>query len=137
MTGFPSFESTSTHRRSVIYLGPGEIRSQDEQRPSLFTDQQVIDIAGRAGIQINALASSTPGTLRSVVESTGGQYISIAARDRDMADDLDAIRANPPAPTEAAGVTAVGWLGDDPAVPLAVAVVVSTLLCLSLVVLRR
>ncbi|HEX2286042.1 MAG TPA: hypothetical protein VHI10_14650, partial [Mycobacterium sp.] len=137
MTGFPSFESSSSHRRSLIYLGPGEIRRPDETRPSLFTDQQVTDMAGNAGIQINALASSTQGGLRSVVESTGGQYFSIDPHNSDPAADLDAIRDSPPNATKPAETTVTGWFGDSPTVPLTVALVVSTLLCLSLMVLRR
>lgn len=137
MSGFPSFESTSTHRRSLIYFGPGELRNPDESRPSLYTDQQITDMAAAGGIQLNAVASSTPGTLRAVIESTGGQYFSISARNRDMAADLDAIRSRPPAATQPASATAISWLDDSPIVPLAVAVVVSMLLSLSLMVLRR
>ena len=37
MTGFPSFDSTSSHRRSLIYLGPGQIRERRERRRSLLT----------------------------------------------------------------------------------------------------
>jgi hypothetical protein len=81
--------------------------------------------------------SSTPGTLRSVVESTGGQYIPVDLRDPQLAADLDVIRANPPPTPESAGSTLTGWFGDSPTIPLTVAVAVSTLLCLSLVVLRR
>ncbi|MCT7658501.1 hypothetical protein [Mycobacterium deserti] len=137
MSGFPSFDQTSTHRRSLIYLGPGELRRPDETRPSLYSDQQITDMAKTAGIQLNAIASTTPGSLRSVVESTDGQYFSISARDRDMAVDLAAIRAKPPAASQPASSTVVGWLGDSPAAPLIVAVVASMLLCLSLMVLRR
>jgi hypothetical protein len=137
MTGFPSFDATSTHRRSLIYLGPGEIRRPGETRPSLFSEQQVIDMAGKAGIQINALASSGPGALRSIVDSTGGRYFSVDAGSTDLAADLDTIRTHPPDPTEPPTATVTGWLGDSPVIPLAAAVVASTLLCLSLVVLRR
>ena len=137
MTGFPSFESTSTQRRSLIYLGPGEIRRPGEARPSLFSDQQVSDMATKAGIQINALASSTPGVLEAIVNSTGGQYFSIDPSTTDLTGELDAIRDHPPNPTESADTTVAGFLGDAPTIPLSVGLVVSILLCLALVVLRR
>ena len=58
MTGFPSFDSKSSHRRSLIYLGPGQIRDPGEQRPSLLTAAQVSEQAQSAGIQINAISPS-------------------------------------------------------------------------------
>ncbi len=60
MTGFPSFDSKSSHRRSLIYLGPGPDRDKPE-RPgaSLLTAEQVSDMASDAGIQINALSPSS------------------------------------------------------------------------------
>jgi hypothetical protein len=139
MTGFPSFDSKSTHRRTVIYLGPGEIRSRDETRPSLFTDQEVKDMAIEAAVQINAVTPSAHGTdeLASIVESTGGQFFPIPPGDPDLTADLDAIRTNPPEAALPVATTAVGWFGDSPNIPLVVAVAASTLLCLALVVLRR
>ena len=137
MTGFPNFETTSTHRRSMIYLGPGEIRLPDETRPSLYSDQQVTEMASKADIQINALASSTPGALRSVVDSTGGHYFSIDPGHAELGADLDVIRSHPPDSGEAGGATVTGLFGDSPTIPLSVGVVIATLLCLSLVVLRR
>ncbi|MGH3675370.1 MAG: hypothetical protein ACRDU5_06450 [Mycobacterium sp.] len=139
MTGFPSFESQSTHRRSVIYLGPGEVRGRDETRPSLFTDQGVKDMATEAGVQINALTPSAQNTdaLASIVESTGGQFFPIPPGDPDLTADLDAIRTNPPEAALPAATSGVGWFGDSPNIPLIVALAASTLLCLALVVLRR
>lgn len=132
LTGFPSFETPGEHRRSLIYLGPGQIRRPDETRPSLFTEQQVTDLAREAGVQVNALASSA-GTVREIVNSTGGRYIAVdPAR---MASDLDSVRAH--APSQSGDTTVTGWRGDAPTVPLAVAVVAAMLLGLSLVVLRR
>ena len=58
MTGFPSFEHKSTHRRSLIYLGPSTIRGPGETRPSLFSDQRATDMAAAAGIQINVVSPS-------------------------------------------------------------------------------
>ena len=138
MTGFPSFDSKSSHRRSLIYLGPGQIRDPVEPRRSPLTPDQVSARAGDAGIQINVLSSSNrnAGVLPSIAKSTGGQFFSIENREGQLAGDLDAIRAGhrrpPRRPTRPSP-----WFGDAPAVPLAIAVFTSTLLCLSLVVLRR
>ena len=139
MTGFPSFDSKSTHRRTLIYLGPGQTRAPDEARRSLLTADQVSTMAGDAGIQINALSPSSraAGILPSIAKSSGGQYFSLENREDRLPSDLDAIRNSPPAAGIAADETVTSWFGDAPAVPLAIAVVTSTLLCLSLVVLRR
>jgi hypothetical protein len=139
MTGFPSFDSTSTHRRSLIYLGPGEIRGAQEERRSLLTADQVSSMARDAGVQINALSSSSrrAGALPAIAKNSGGRYSSLEGREGQLAEDLEAIRGDPPAATAPADETVTSWFGDAPAVPLAVAVVTSMLLCLSLLVLRR
>jgi hypothetical protein len=139
MTGFPSFESKSSHRRSLIYLGPGQLRQPGEARPSLLTAEQVTDMARDAGIQINALSSSAQnaGMLPPIAKSTGGQFFSIDPRQPLMTGDLDAIRDNPPQATAPADAAVTALFGDSPTIPLIIAVVASTLLCLSLVVLRR
>ncbi len=139
MTGFPSFDSKSSHRRSLIYLGPGQIRAPGEARRSLLTAAQVSSMASDAGIQVNALSSpgSNAGALPSIAKSSGGQYFSIDARDSELQTDLDAIRNSPPQATAPADTAVTTWFGDAPAVPLTVAVVASALLCLSLAVLRR
>ncbi|MGE2719403.1 hypothetical protein [Mycolicibacterium celeriflavum] len=129
--GFLADEPPGEHRRSIVYLGPGELRSPDETRPSLFTEQQVADIARERAIQVNALVSS-PGEVRSVVSATNGRYAPIGA---DLESQLDGIRAHPPEAEKSA--TVAGFRGDTPTVPLAIAVALSALLCLSLVVLRR
>lgn len=138
MTGFPSFEDRSARTRSVIYLGPSAIRDPDETRPSLFDRQRASDMANDAGIQVNALTTSAQGgELQSIAESTGGQFFRVDAGHRDLTATLDDIRANPPEPALPATTTIWGWRGDSPTIPLTAAVVISTLLCLSLVVLRR
>ena len=139
MTGFPSFDSTSSHRRSLIYLGSGRLRDPGETRPSLLTADQVGAMASKAGIQINALSTSSrnAGVLPSISKSSGGQYFSLEGRQDQLTSDLAAIRDHPPAATAPAEASATSWFGDAPAVPLAVAVVASMLLCLSLLVLRR
>jgi len=139
MTGFPSFESTSSHRRTLIYLGSGRLRQADETRPALLTSDKVSAMAGRAGIQINALSTSSrnAGILPAVAKASGGQYFSLDRRQEQLTGDLDAILSKPPAATAPVEESATSWFGDAPAVPLAVAVVASMLLCLSLMVLRR
>ena len=139
MTGFPSFDSTSSHRRSLIYLGSGQLRQADETRPSLLSADQVSAMASKAGIQINAVSTSSrnAGVLPSVAKNSGGQYFSIDGRQDQLVGDLDAIRSKPPMATAPTEESTTSWFGDAPAVPLAVAVVASMLLCLSLMVLRR
>jgi hypothetical protein len=139
MTGFPSFDSTSSHRRSLIYLGPGQIRDPGEARRSLLTAEQVSGMASDAGIQINTLtpSSRTAGSLPSIAKSSGGKYFSLENRESQLAGDLGVIKNNPPAASAPADEAVTSWFGDAPAMPLAVAVFASMLLCLSLVVLRR
>jgi hypothetical protein len=139
MTGFPSFDSTSSHRRSLIYLGPGLIRDPGEARRSLLTAEQVSGMATDAGIQINTLTPSSriAGALPSIAKSSGGKYFSLENRESQLAGDLNVIKNNPPAASAPADETVTSWFGDAPAIPLAVAVFASMLLCLSLVVLRR
>ena len=131
MSGFPTSDEPGERRRSLIYLGPGDRRAPDEKRPSLYTTEQVTEMARDDGIQVNALASS-PGSVRPVVEATGGRYAPLGA---GLTGDLDEIRAHPPGAAQSSTVT--GWRGDSPTVPLTVALVASVLLCLSLMVLRR
>ena len=95
-------------------------------------------MASDAGIQINALnpLSRSAGALPSIAKSSGGQYFSLENRENQLPTDLDAIRNSPP-PAGLPDETVTSWFGDAPAVPLTVAALTSTLLCLSLVVLRR
>ena len=155
MTGFPSFEDKSTHRRSLIYLGYSSIRSPDEARPSLFSDQQIKDMATAAGVQVNVITrsdvvNSTPkanDALASIAATTGGRFAvynpaGTAANiskntDPTLAALLDKIRANPPNVVLPSGtiITRRSW--DYPNVPLITSLIVASLLCVSLAVLRR
>jgi hypothetical protein len=140
MTGFPSFEDKSTHGRSLIYLGPSSIRAPGESRPPLFVSQRVTDMANQAGVQINAVTTSPRGReagLRSIVEATGGQFFYYESTGATLSADLDAIGERPPAAALPGGATALGWRSDTPAIPLAIGVLASALLCVSLAVLRR
>jgi len=141
LTGFPPFETGGVRSRTLIYLGPGAIGDPAEKRPALFTDQRVADMAREAGVQVNAIATPARGTdtLRSVTESTGGQFFRLEGNGTDRSDtkldgNLDAIRATPPA---IGAQVAVGRLEDAPAIALIVALAASAILGVALVVLRR
>lgn len=133
LTGFPDFQQPGQTRRSLIYLGPGHLRAPGDDRPSLFTDTQVADMARQAGVQINAIA--TPGrdtaTLSAAAAATGGQFLRFDAADLDA--QLDAIRAAAPAGPDG-GADA---RQDSPAVVLVVALALSALLGVALMAVRR
>ena len=140
MTGFPSFEEKSTHRRSLTYLGPSSIRAPGEARPALFVSQRVTDMAKQAGIQINAITTSPRGReagLRSIVEATGGQFFFYEAADSVLSAELDTIAERPPAAALPGGAPVLGRRSDSPGIPLAIGVIAAALLCVSLAVLRR
>ncbi len=133
LTGFPGFETESDTRRSLIYLGPGALRSADDTRPSLFSDAQVAEMARRAGVQINAIA--TPGreteSLSTVTGATDGQFFRYGSADVD--GQLDAIRAGALATT----ADRVGTRADSPVIVLVAALALSALLGVSLMAARR
>lgn len=154
MTGFPSFEGKSTHRRSLVYIGYSALRATDEARAPLYTEQAVKNMAVSAGVQINAIsrsdvAESSPQaneTLRSIAESTGGTFSLYNPAGTAQADSgadapltriLDTIRDNPPDAVLPGGKLVSSRTWDSPALPLTVGVAIATLLCLSLAVLRR
>jgi hypothetical protein len=129
LTGFPGFENPGDERRSVIYLGPGALRAPDDSRPSLFTDAQVIEMARRGAIQINAVA--TPGhqtdTLATMASSTGGTFVRFDPATLDTR--LDAIRAHTPGDDD--------QRRDSPVAVLIVALALTGLLAVSLMAVRR
>jgi hypothetical protein len=145
IAGFPSSEDKTAHRRSLIYLGPNDIRRPDEQRPSLFSTRQVTDLAARAGIQVNVITGSDVGDLHSIATGTGGRLETYGGpgldasggTDATLGATLDRIRADPPRGVVAGETVGTSGSRDDPNVPLIAGVVVSVLACLSLAVLRR
>jgi hypothetical protein len=138
ISGFPSFETYSTRRRSVIYFGPSNLRAAGERRGELFTAGGVRDLAVRAGIQLNVVdtaPSPASGSLLALTEQTGGRYL--VARLGSVVNALNEIRANTPSAHMADGtvVTADSW--DAPVIPLAIALVSAAVLSVALLVLRR
>jgi hypothetical protein len=155
MAGFPSFEGKSNRRRSLIYMGYTNFRGSAETRATLFSTQQIKDMALSGGIQINGIArtdvaSADPAvneSLASIVASTGGHFSSYnpagtagvdsGAVDATLATILDTIGDNPPEAVLPNGklVTQRSW--DYPNVPLTISILVAAVLCASLMVLRR
>lgn len=155
MTGFPSFEDRSTHRRAVVYIGYSALRSPDETRKSLFDQQDIKNMAAKAGIQINALSRSDvlqwseqgDDSLRSITEATGGKFFAYnpvgtaaageEATEPTLTADLDQIRDNQPSVVLPNGTMVSRRTWDYPDVPLTTALMASLLLCVSLAVLRK
>ena len=129
LTGFPGFENPGAERRSVIYLGPGSLRAPDDSRPALFTDAQVIDMARRGAIQINAVATAghQTDTLATMTRSTGGTFARFDPATLDA--QLDAIRADAPRDDD--------QRRDSPVVVLVLALALTGLLGVSLMAVRR
>ena len=129
LTGFPGFDAPGDTRRSVIYLGPGSLRAPGDDRPSLFTDQQVIDMARRGDIQIDAVA--TPGRrtddLAAISRSSGGTFVRFDSATLDS--ELDAVSAG------ARGVA--DQRRDAPTVVLVAGLALAGLLGVSLMAVRR
>ncbi|BBX64635.1 hypothetical protein MSAS_38090 [Mycobacterium saskatchewanense] len=153
MTGFPSFEDKSTHRRSLIYLGYSDFRGTDETRPSLYSDQQIKDMATRAGVQINVInradvvksPEQSNQALAAIAGVTNGRYsvynpagtAGASGTDPTLAALLDKIRANPPNVVLPSGTVVTSRSWDYPNVPLLGALLMASLLFVSLAVLRR
>ncbi|QZY46992.1 hypothetical protein [Mycolicibacterium austroafricanum] len=130
LTGFPGPGDT---RRSLIYLGPGTLRAPGDDRPSLFTDAQVTEMARHAGVQINAVATAgrDTGALSAATEATGGQFFRFDAAEVD--GQLDAVRAEaPPAPSQG-----LDTREDSPAAVLVAALALAALLGVALPAVRR
>lgn len=136
LTGFPDFEQKSSHRRSVIYLGPPALQAPGEQRPALFDAQRVADLADAAGAQINVVTSGEDAALRALTEQTGGEF-TIAADESAVRDGLARIDSRPAPLVLDDGTRVTGQTQDAPVPILAVVLVATALLCVTLVVLRR
>ena len=129
MTGFPDFQTPGDTRRSVIYLGPGSLRAPGDDRPSLFTDEQAIDMARRGAIQVNAVATAGHQTdaLAAISRASGGTFVRFDTAALD--GQLDAIRAGAPGDAD--------QRRDSPTVVLVGGLALAGLLAVSLLAVRR
>lgn len=155
MTGFPSFEGRSDRRRSVIYLGPGALPgSDDDERSSLFSTEEVITMADNAGIQVNVIARSDlggdagqdTGAVRTIAAETDGKMflynpvgtgVATDGQSSTLTGHLDEIRAAPPTVVLDGGQSMTSSTWDTPNSVLLVALVAASVLSVSLAVLRR
>ncbi|MBV9088516.1 MAG: hypothetical protein JO044_01210 [Mycobacteriaceae bacterium] len=135
MAGFPNIENDPARRRSVIYLGPNETRRPDEQRPALFSAQQVKDIAVGAGIEVNTITPANDADLDAIAAGTGGRVETYDSGAAELDASVDRIRAA--ASVAGAGRKTIARPVDSPKVPLIGGIVVSALLCIALAVQRR
>lgn len=144
MTGFGT--EPTTHRRSLIYLGPTTFGPGD----ALFSEQQVAEMAEKAGIQVNAIAGVDvsdaarrgEAELSALTERTGGRFLRYHAAgpggsDPTLTDSLDAIRANPAPVVLPGGARISGQLPDRPGPLLITGLVAAVLVGVLLVVVRR
>ena len=131
LNGFPGFPAASETDRSVLYLGPGELRAPGDDRPSLFTDAQVADMARDAGVRIDAIATAGRPTnaLAAAAERTGGLFLRYDPA--AATGQLDQIRAA----QQARGADEQRI--DAPVVVLIAALMLTALLGISLLAVRR
>jgi len=138
ISGFPTTDRRGSRRRSVIYLGPSDLRAAGERRAALFTDGGVQDLAERADIQLNVIdtrPSPAGAALVALTEHTGGRYLVPGARSVTAA--LNEIRAHTPPARLADGTVVTADFSDAPVVPLAIALLSAAVLSVALLVLRR
>jgi hypothetical protein len=134
LTGFPDFEEPAAQRRSIIYVGPGDLRPPGDPRPALFDADRVRAMAQAAGAQVNVLLTGPGGDeLETLARDTGGRSFPAEA---DVAGALEEIRANPPPPTPDAAETVRAAAPDSPDIPLTVALLAMVGLSLMPVVWR-
>ncbi|PJE02821.1 hypothetical protein [Mycobacterium sp.] len=154
MTGFPAFEDKSVRRRSVIYLGFNDIRDPRDARPTLFSDQQVKDMAAAGGIQINVISRAdvlksdqSSAAVAAIAAATDGRYSlynpagtagpSMSATDANLAGVLTTVRDNPPGVVLASGTSITRRSWDYPNPVLIAALALTAVLSAALAVLRR
>ncbi|MCV7380808.1 hypothetical protein BST11_06735 [Mycobacterium alsense] len=138
ISGFPPDEKRETHRPSVIYLGPSDLRAPGDLRAALFTDGGVTDLAERAGAQVNVVdtaPSAASASLVALAERTGGHYL--APGRGSVTKAIDGIRTHAPPARRVDGTVVTADVRDAPAVPLAIALVSAAVLSVALLVLRR
>ena len=145
--------SSGSHRRQLVYLGYSKFRADGEKRPSLYDQSQVLAMAQRQGIQINAvsradvdqISQAGNDSLRALTEATKGRfslYNPAGTGSSDGANDilngaLDKIDQDPPVPMYLGVNQDSKRYFDIPTIPLATAVVAALALSVGLGVLRR
>jgi hypothetical protein len=142
ISGFPSFENHSTRRRSVIYLGPSDLRAAGERRAALFSDGSVRDLAVHAEIQFNVVdtaPSPASGSLAALARQTDGRYLAPGRPSvgGELKEALTEIRANTPPARRADGTVVAAESWDAPVIPLTIALLSAAVLSVGLMVLRR
>jgi hypothetical protein len=130
LTGFPDFQDRQAQRRSLIYIGPGTLG--DDTLPTVFTADQVRELAVAAGVQVNAV-SDGEGLPAELSRETGGQ---VHPETDDPAAYLSDIRHHPPQPPGDSGVTTARSAETPDLLLLAAAVALIALLARPLVVRR-
>ncbi|GAB1813771.1 hypothetical protein [Mycobacterium sp. MUNTM1] len=138
LSGFPAAEQCTTHRSSVIYLGPSDLRAAGEQRPALFTDGSVRALVERVGAQVNVIdtaASPASAELATLANQTGGRYVTPGVKSVTAA--LNEIRAHAPPARRADGTVVTADFRDAPVTPLVIALLSAAVLSVALLVLRR
>lgn len=142
ISGFPAVEERSTRRRSVIYLGPSDLRAPGENRATLFDDGGVRDLAKRAEIQLNVVdtaPSPASDSLIALTEQTAGRYLApgTGSGAPKLKEALDTIRTNTPPVRLPGGTVVTADSSDAPAIPLSVALISAAVLSVALLLLRR
>jgi hypothetical protein len=133
LTGFPSFDRPAAQRRSIVYIGPGSLRTPGDTRPVLFTVDAVRDLAQRGGVQINAVTTAPAGdATAALARDTGGQAFPGGG---NAAAHLADIRKRPPTGTGGARATAKSI--ETPDIPIILALAAVTGLVLWPVAVRR
>lgn len=133
LTGFPSFAEPFRQRRSMIYIGP-ESSPGSSESVSLFSDDRLRDLAGTAGVQVNAITpGSGEGVVAALARSTGGRWSPDSA---GTAAALTEIRNHPPQPGMTGDTAEVSSV-ETPSLPVLSALLALAVLWWWPVVMRR
>lgn len=92
LTGFPSVDQSNAPRRSLIYVGPGSLRSPATPPRAVHPDG-VRDLAQEAGVQVNLMFTEMDnGALDALARESGGRSFPVNS---DTNADLAEIRDHP------------------------------------------
>ncbi|AQT80499.1 hypothetical protein B1R94_16325 [Mycolicibacterium litorale] len=148
MTGFGTPPEPTSHRRSLIYLGPSTFGAADQR--AMFDERQVAELADRAGVQVNAItqvavtdaARRGDTELAALANRTGGRFFRYHAAgpggsDPTLSADLDTIQDNPAPVVLPDGARLTGQRPDHPGPLLVAALTAGVLAAAALAVARR